>query len=50
MGPLAIPILALWWIELGAACGSDYFNSKCRAAAGAIIREANPEWWPTVEA
>lgn len=54
MGPIvAIPETARRALLMATRCKADGFKfveAGCYRIAARLIREANPAWWPTVEA
>jgi hypothetical protein len=51
MGPiLTIPKAAWIWWSLAAVAHTHRGRERAKGYALEAIREANPEWWPTVQA
>jgi hypothetical protein len=53
MGPLAIPDEAMRWLlyaQRAERAGAMILGMVLWTNAARRIREANPEWWPAVEA
>lgn len=51
MGPiLAIPKAAWIWWSLAAVAHTHRGRERAKRYALEAIHDANPEWWPTVEA